>query len=161
MKISSDREQVKIVEAARMLGCIPETVRRMVRAGYLSSHTLPGAGLSAPRYIPMRQIRDIVHGRRSFRGIEDAAKAGAGISWKTADWFDRDRILQKKAGALAKIYGPEPILALLKRLGVASIGECNPDQQRVLNGHLIRLAGYNRQSRTTQWRRKKEKEKAA
>lgn len=157
MKISSDREQVKVAEAARMLGCGPQTVRRMIQRGYLTAHCLPGAGLRAARYIPVHQIRDIVYGRRSFQRIDDVAQAGAGVSWKTADWIERDRLLQKKAGTLASIYGPEPVLAILKRLGVRSVGECNPDQQRELNGHLLRLAGYSGNSRTTAWRRRKEK----
>jgi len=156
VKIPSDRKQVKVAEAARMLGCGPETVRRMIRRGYLTAHYMPGAGLTGAKFVPAEQVLAIAHGRRSFQRIDDAAEKGAGLTWKTADWIERDQVLQKKAGTLASIYGPEPIIEILKQLGVRSVGECNPDQQRALNGHLLRLAGYTRDSRTTQWRRRRE-----
>jgi len=161
MKVSIEREQVKVMEAARMLGCCGGTVRRMIDRGFLTAHRMPGAGLRAARYIPLHQIRDIVYGRRAFGRIDQAAEAGAGISWKTADWFERDAILQQKAGKLATLFGVEAIMELLATVGVKRVGDCNPDQQRALNGHLLRLAGYSKQSRTTEWRRRKAKAAAA
>jgi len=160
MRISSEREQVKIKEAGRMLGCCERTVRRMIERGFLTSHRMPGAGLSAPHYIPADQVRHIADGRRSFQRIDQAAEAGAGISWRTGDWFERDAILQQKAGRLATILGPDPVLAVLAKVGVPRIDACNPEQQRTLNGHLLRLAGYSGQSRTTAWRRQKAKAEA-
>lgn len=158
MRISNEREQVKISEAARMLGCCEQTVRRMIDRGYLTTHYMPGAGLRAARYIPAAQVRHIAEGRRGFHRIDQAAEAGAGITWRTADWFERDAILQQKAGRLATLYGPEPVLEILAELGVRSVGDCNPDQQRALNGKLLRLAGYTGNSRTTEWRRRKAKD---
>jgi len=160
MKVSIEREQVKVMEAARMLGCCGGTVRRMIDRGFLTAHRMPGAGLRAARYIPLHQIRDIVYGRRAFGRIDQAAEAGAGISWRTGDWFERDAILQQKAGRLATILGPDPVLAVLAKVGVPRIDACNPEQQRTLNGHLLRLAGYSGQSRTTAWRRQKAKAEA-
>lgn len=138
-----------------MLGCGQETVRRMIRRGYLTAHYMPGAGLTGAKFIPVDQVLNIAHGRRSFQRIDAAAEAATGLTWKTADWIDRDRMLQAKAGTLAAIYGPEPVIAILKQMGVRSIGECNPDQQRLLQGRLLRLAGYTGNSRTTEWRKRK------
>lgn len=158
MKISSDRKQVKVAEAARMLGCGKETVRRMIRRGIISAHCLPGSGLSAAKYIPADQVLEIANGRRSFRHIDDAAKAAGMPGWKTADWDHRDKLLQTKAGKLARLFGPEPIIEILKQMGLSRIDQADADQQRLLHGRLLRLAGYSGNSRTTGWRRRKEKQ---
>lgn len=155
MKITQDRKQVRIREAARMLGVCRRTVQRAIAAGHLDSHFLPGAPINGARYIPVDQVVAMAQGKRNRRVLD-------AITGKMRDsgWDERNRVLQLKAAKLAEARGPQVVLDILAGMGVANISDLDDEQQRLFNSRLSRACGYDGKSRTTAWRRRKEAQAA-
>lgn len=145
---------VRVGQAARMIGASPRTIERCIAAGQLTAYFLPGAGLGAAKRIPFEQVKALATGKAKLRVIDL-------LAGKPADWWERDRLLQAKAIRLAEARGEQVVLDLLAKLGVARIADLDEQQQHRFNGQMMRAAGHVGDSRTTAWRRRKERLVAA
>lgn len=144
---------VTVSKAAKLLGCHRRQVFRCIEKGQLTAQFLPGAGLGATKRIPLEQVKALATGKANLRVLDK-------IGGKPADWEQRNRLLQAKALKLAEARGEQVVLDLLAKLGVTRIADLDEQQQHRFNGQMMRAAGHVGDSRTTAWRRRKERSAA-
>ena len=122
-----------VTDAARMLRCCEEVIRRYLRAGTLVGVKMPGVGRNTKWKIPVDAVLNLLYVRRN-EAVRDVLVERAGGGEEV-----EHRALMALAADVEVAVGPSRLVAELVRLGATDLDTLHPSRYPEVRAALLRL----------------------